>query len=85
MLSNLLQEFWWSAAAFLLSIIVFILMEEEMDANKFPAGLRVLAVDDDRTGLLILKRQLQLCNYNCSEHFCLLIGCPYFPSSIMNL
>ncbi|XP_039841898.1 two-component response regulator ORR25-like [Panicum virgatum] len=36
-----------------------------MDANKFPAGLRVLAVDDDRTGLLILKRQLQLCNYNC--------------------
>ena len=56
-----------------------------MDANKFPAGLRVLAVDDDRTGLLILKRQLQLCNYNCSEHFCLLIGCPYFLSSIMNL
>ena len=85
MFSDFLQDFWWSTAAFLLLIIVFILMEEDMDANKFPAGLRVLAVDDDRTGLLILKRQLQLCNYNCSEHFCLLIGCPYFLSSIMNL
>ena len=82
MFSDFLQDFWWFTAAFLLLSIVFILMEEEMDANKFPAGLRVLAVDDDRTGLLILKRQLQLCNYNCGEHLCFLTGC-YFPSSII--
>ena len=74
MLSNLLQDFLWSAAAFLLSIIVFILMEEEMDANKFPAGLRVLAVDDDRISLMILEKQLKHCNYN-GEHSRLL-GCP---------
>ncbi|RLM92879.1 hypothetical protein C2845_PM08G16070 [Panicum miliaceum] len=35
-----------------------------MDVNKFPLGLRVLVVDDDRIGLLVLKRQLQFCNYN---------------------
>uniref|UniRef100_K3Y100 Response regulatory domain-containing protein n=1 Tax=Setaria italica TaxID=4555 RepID=K3Y100_SETIT len=35
-----------------------------MDMNKFLAGLRVLAVDDDCTGLSVLKRLLQLCNYN---------------------
>jgi hypothetical protein len=82
--SDFLQDVWWSAAAFLLLIIVFVLMEEEiMDVNLFPAGLRVLAVDDDRTGFLILERQLQLCNYNCGEHFCLLIGRHYSPSSIM--
>ncbi|RCV22163.1 hypothetical protein SETIT_4G198600v2 [Setaria italica] len=35
-----------------------------MDMNKFLAGLRVLAVDDDCTSLSVLKRLLQLCNYN---------------------
>ncbi|KAF8688795.1 hypothetical protein HU200_042122 [Digitaria exilis] len=35
-----------------------------MDLNNFPEGLRVLAIDGDRTTLLVLKRQLQLCNYN---------------------
>ncbi|KAJ1259913.1 hypothetical protein BS78_10G192100 [Paspalum vaginatum] len=35
-----------------------------MDADRFPAGMRVLAVDDDRVSLMILERQLQCCNYN---------------------
>ncbi|RLN40593.1 hypothetical protein C2845_PM01G33050 [Panicum miliaceum] len=35
-----------------------------MDAGKFPAGLRVLAVDDDRVSLMILEKQLKHCNYN---------------------
>ncbi|XP_066378084.1 two-component response regulator ORR24-like [Miscanthus floridulus] len=35
-----------------------------MDAAKFLAGLRVLAVDDDRINLAVLKRVLKLCNYN---------------------
>ncbi|CAL4935141.1 unnamed protein product [Urochloa decumbens] len=39
-------------------------MGKEMDAGKFPAGLRVLAVDDDRVSLMILERQLKHCNYN---------------------
>ncbi|KAL5652288.1 hypothetical protein ACJX0J_037746, partial [Zea mays] len=37
---------------------------EEMDADTFPVGLRVLAVDDDRVCLKILERQLKCCNYN---------------------
>jgi len=72
--SDFLQDFWWFTAAFLLLIIVFILMEEEMDVNNFPAGLRVLAVDDDRISLMILEKQLKHCNYN-GEHSRLL-GCP---------
>ena len=39
-------------------------MGEEMDAGKFPAGMRVLAVDDDRVSLMILEKQLKHCNYN---------------------
>ncbi|OEL38256.1 Two-component response regulator ORR24 [Dichanthelium oligosanthes] len=35
-----------------------------MDVNKFLAGLRVLAIDGDRTTLFVLKRLLQRCNYN---------------------
>ncbi|XP_022681872.1 two-component response regulator ORR25 [Setaria italica] len=38
--------------------------KEEMDAGKFPAGMRVLAVDDDRVSLKILEKQLKHCNYN---------------------
>ncbi|OEL22620.1 Two-component response regulator ORR24 [Dichanthelium oligosanthes] len=52
-----------SAVAFLL-LIVFVLMGEGMDVNMFPAGLRVLAVDDNCTTRFVLKRQLQHCNYN---------------------
>ncbi|EES09342.1 two-component response regulator ORR24 [Sorghum bicolor] len=37
-----------------------------MDADTFPAGLRVLAVDDDRVCLKILERQLKYCNYNAT-------------------
>ncbi|CAN6177538.1 unnamed protein product [Urochloa humidicola] len=33
-------------------------------AGKFPAGMRVLAVDDDRVSLKILEKQLKHCNYN---------------------
>ena len=52
-----------------------------MDVDTFPAGLRVLAVDDDSVCLKILERQLKYCNYNgvCS---CLLSR-PYFPDSIV--
>ncbi|WVZ79401.1 hypothetical protein U9M48_026981 [Paspalum notatum var. saurae] len=35
-----------------------------MAPDSFPAGMRVLAVDDDRVSLMILERQLQCCNYN---------------------
>ncbi|CAL5053763.1 unnamed protein product [Urochloa decumbens] len=35
-----------------------------MEASKFPAGMRVLAVDDDRVSLKILEKQLKHCNYN---------------------
>uniref|UniRef100_K3Y210 Response regulatory domain-containing protein n=1 Tax=Setaria italica TaxID=4555 RepID=K3Y210_SETIT len=35
-----------------------------MDVDKFPEGLQVLAVDDNRAGLLLLRRQLKFCNYN---------------------
>jgi hypothetical protein len=38
-----------------------------MDADKFRAGLRVLAVDDDRVSLLLVEKQLQVCKYN-GEH-----------------
>ena len=37
---------------------------EEMDADTFPAGLHMLAVDDDRICPKILERQLKYCNYN---------------------
>ncbi|KAL5661049.1 hypothetical protein ACJX0J_028174, partial [Zea mays] len=37
---------------------------EEMDVKTFPAGLRVLVVDDDRVCLKVLERQLKCCNYN---------------------
>lgn len=37
---------------------------KEMDVDKFPEGLQVLAVDDNRAGLLLLRRQLKFCNYN---------------------
>ncbi|KAF8721752.1 hypothetical protein HU200_022929 [Digitaria exilis] len=35
-----------------------------MDMDRYPTKLRVLAVDDDRSGLRLLKQQLDLCNYN---------------------
>nr|CAB3470871.1 unnamed protein product [Digitaria exilis] len=35
-----------------------------MEAGKFPAGMRVLAVDDDRVSLMILEKQLKHCYYN---------------------
>jgi len=47
--------------------LLVVLMGEEMDAAKFLAGLRVLAVDDDRINLAVLKRVLKLCNYNNGE------------------
>lgn len=31
--------------------------------DKFPAGLRVLVVDDDPTCLMILEKMLRTCNY----------------------
>jgi hypothetical protein len=37
---------------------------EEMAADTFPAGLRVLAVEHDRVCRKVLERQLQYCNYN---------------------
>jgi hypothetical protein len=61
-----------------LELIVYVFgTGEEMAADTFPAGLRVLAVDDDRVCLKVLERQLKYCNYNgvCS---CLLSR-PYFP------
>ncbi|RHN64930.1 hypothetical protein MtrunA17_Chr4g0074431 [Medicago truncatula] len=35
----------------------------------FPAGMRVLAVDDDPTYLKVLEKQLLTCNYNGSLPF----------------
>jgi hypothetical protein len=46
-----------------------------MDADKFRAGLRVLAVDDDRVSLLV-EKQLQRCKYN-GEHSTFLFH-PFF-------
>ncbi|XP_021305574.1 two-component response regulator ORR25 [Sorghum bicolor] len=39
---------------------------EEMAADTFPAGLRVLAVEHDRVCSKILERQLKYCNYNAT-------------------
>jgi two-component response regulator (ARR-B family) len=48
-----------------LELIVYVFdTGEEMAADTFPAGLRVLAVDDDRVCLKVLERQLKYCNYN---------------------
>lgn len=33
-------------------------------ADQFPAGLRVLVVDDDPTCLMILEKMLKACQYN---------------------
>ena len=43
-----------------------------MDADTFPAGLRVLAVEHDRFCRKVLERQLKYCNYNgvCSWLLC---------------
>lgn len=51
-------------------LIVFVFDGKGMDMDRYPAELRVLAVDDDPCGLLLLKKQLNLCNYNNGE--CLL-------------
>ncbi|MED6141528.1 hypothetical protein PIB30_104363, partial [Stylosanthes scabra] len=32
-------------------------------SNQFPAGLRVLVVDDDPTSLMILEKMLRICRY----------------------
>jgi hypothetical protein len=54
---------------------------EEMVADTFPAGLRVLAVEDDRVCRKVLERQLKYYNYNgvCS---CLLAA-PISPNSVV--
>ena len=59
---------WWSAVAFLELIVYVFDIGEEMAAGTFPAGLRVLAVDDDRICLSVLESreaaevlQLQRC------------------------
>ncbi|CAD6336276.1 unnamed protein product [Miscanthus lutarioriparius] len=39
---------------------------EEMDADTFPAGLRVLAVEHHRVCCKLLERQLKYCNYNAT-------------------
>ncbi|MFQ6632625.1 hypothetical protein Gotur_008465 [Gossypium turneri] len=36
-------------------------------ADQFPAGLRVLVVDDDPTCLMILERMLKACQYNVTK------------------
>ncbi|XP_066376996.1 two-component response regulator ARR11-like isoform X9 [Miscanthus floridulus] len=41
----------------------------EMTADTFPAGLRVLTVEDDRVCHKVLERQLKYCNYNDDELF----------------
>jgi hypothetical protein len=51
-----------------------------MDADKFRAGLRVLAVDDDRVSLLV-EKQLQRCKYN-GEHSTFLFH-PFFSSILI--
>lgn len=57
-------------------------IREEMDVKTFPAGLRVLVVDDDRVCLKVLERQLKCCNYN-GVCYCLLSH-PYFtPGSVV--
>nr|GEW29982.1 CheY-like superfamily [Tanacetum cinerariifolium] len=37
--------------------------DDDVNINVFPDGLRVLAVDDDPTSLLIIKKMLQVCKY----------------------
>lgn len=39
-------------------------MREGMDVDKFRAGLRVLAVDDDSVSLKLIEKQLRHCNYD---------------------
>ncbi|XP_062021361.1 two-component response regulator ARR10-like [Rosa rugosa] len=38
--------------------------EQEIDEDQFPIGMRVLVVDDDRTGLLDLEAVLLNCHYH---------------------
>ncbi|OEL30944.1 Two-component response regulator ORR25 [Dichanthelium oligosanthes] len=45
-----------------------------MDTCEFPAGLRVLAIDDDRVSLMILEKQLKHCNYNEVESRSVFLG-----------
>lgn len=54
----------------------------EMDTAKFPAGMRVLAVDDDRVSLKILEKQLKHCNYNGERFRLFFLGrhCKFSPS-----
>jgi hypothetical protein len=64
-------DYFWPAVVSLELIVYVFDIGEEMDADTFPVGLRVLAVDDDRVCLKILERQLKCCNYN-SVYSCLL-------------
>jgi hypothetical protein len=40
--------------------------------NDFPAGMRVLVVDDDRTCLVILEKMLRRCAYQGTCVYCML-------------
>lgn len=41
-----------------------LVVDEHKKNEKFPIGMRVLAVDDDRTCLVILKKLLLKCQYH---------------------
>lgn len=41
-----------------------------VEEDHFPVGLRVLAVDDDRTYLTVLENLLRKCQYNGLSSFC---------------
>ena len=42
---------------------------DDVFGESFPAGMCVLAVDDDPTYLKVLEKQLLTCNYNGSLPF----------------
>ncbi|XP_062178401.1 two-component response regulator ORR25-like [Phragmites australis] len=41
-----------------------------MDVGTFPAGMRVLAVDDDGVSLKIIAKQLRICKYDVTTAMC---------------
>jgi CheY-like chemotaxis protein len=54
----------------------------DVDSRFSPERLRVLAVDDDPTCLLVLKTQLKFCNYNDGE--CMSV-CIFYISTLIPL